>query len=489
MESPSQNAPKVEVCDSDTGNLQGVRAGRKRARESIKLDDIFDDSFDINDDGRPKTRRVNPQRLAVRLGPDLVAEMEALIVPGAKMPTFAVRKDFQGAVLRRPPAHLRLLSFQRSPLSKSSLIPLLIPRLGLRVSKEDKHTNLIRGRAAKAAAQAAAAAASLSTIDSPKDTSSTSQVVQPEVKPSTVRSPVSESVRPKPSKVPRKRKGGDVMAKARRAFLAPSLGESSRENTLSPILESVLSLPLPSREGEWRAQDNADSSTSDGNSIISTPQDTPDLGVISIKDDLFDFPSLPSAIGAPLSPPILTTGGPAEILGCDYFSLCTDLEASTGDDGSLDQNERTALYNLIQNSLQPGATLGEPTGTYDLYTKDWSFLSGRIASLNASGTHTRPINPYIPEHAICPPNIHSGEPSGEIIDFRGWLSEDPIQEDGTSSTSARTTGASAHAGSRSFYLARYDGGLPDAGQFSFREDAFYSRGQNRGRKASSRGRI
>ena len=43
----------------------------------------------------PKTRRVNPARLAIRLGPELVAEMEALIVPGAKMPTFAVRKDFQ----------------------------------------------------------------------------------------------------------------------------------------------------------------------------------------------------------------------------------------------------------------------------------------------------------------------------------------------------------------------------------------------------------
>lgn len=52
-------------------------------------------SFPIIDEERPKTRRVNPQRLALRLGPDLVAEMEALIVPGAKMPTFAVRKDFQ----------------------------------------------------------------------------------------------------------------------------------------------------------------------------------------------------------------------------------------------------------------------------------------------------------------------------------------------------------------------------------------------------------
>ena len=67
---------------------------RKRPRECF--DDSFDDGqWDLNDDGRPKTRRVNPQRLAVRLGPDLVAEMEALIIPGAKMPTFNVRKDFQ----------------------------------------------------------------------------------------------------------------------------------------------------------------------------------------------------------------------------------------------------------------------------------------------------------------------------------------------------------------------------------------------------------
>jgi len=71
---------------------QGGRNNRKRTRE---IDDSQDDHLDIGDDGRPKTRRVNPQRLALRLGPDLVAEMEALIVPGAKMPTFAVRKDFQ----------------------------------------------------------------------------------------------------------------------------------------------------------------------------------------------------------------------------------------------------------------------------------------------------------------------------------------------------------------------------------------------------------
>jgi hypothetical protein len=70
--------------------------GRSRQR-SCRLPGESDDSiaWDLNDDGRPKTRRVNPQRLALRLGPELVAEMEAYIVPGAKMPPFSIRKVFQ----------------------------------------------------------------------------------------------------------------------------------------------------------------------------------------------------------------------------------------------------------------------------------------------------------------------------------------------------------------------------------------------------------
>jgi len=80
----------------DDGNhtSKASRSARKRTRDAVKAEDL-NDTFDLGDDGRPKTRRVNPQRLALRLGPDLVAEMEALIVPGAKMPNFTVRKDFQ----------------------------------------------------------------------------------------------------------------------------------------------------------------------------------------------------------------------------------------------------------------------------------------------------------------------------------------------------------------------------------------------------------
>jgi hypothetical protein len=77
-------------------NFENGQFGEGRSRQSCRLESNNDSIlWDLNDDGRPKTRRVNPQRLALRLGAELVAEMEAHIVPGAKMPPFSVRKDFQ----------------------------------------------------------------------------------------------------------------------------------------------------------------------------------------------------------------------------------------------------------------------------------------------------------------------------------------------------------------------------------------------------------
>ncbi len=46
--------------------------------------------------GPPQRRRVNPESLAARLGPELVAEMEKHIIPGSiEMPPFSVRRDIQ----------------------------------------------------------------------------------------------------------------------------------------------------------------------------------------------------------------------------------------------------------------------------------------------------------------------------------------------------------------------------------------------------------
>jgi hypothetical protein len=83
----------------DSGSCSGQRPSgvRKRTRDSALFDDItaYPSKHAKYTDDSYKTRRVNPERLALRLDPKLVAEMDAFITPGAKMPTFTVRKDLQ----------------------------------------------------------------------------------------------------------------------------------------------------------------------------------------------------------------------------------------------------------------------------------------------------------------------------------------------------------------------------------------------------------
>jgi hypothetical protein len=75
-------------------------------------------------------RRVNPDNLAKRLGPDLVRDMERHIYPGNKdMPTFAVRKELQ----------------ERYNIDRRHIYDYFHSR-GLRVVKEDRHGNLLRAR-------------------------------------------------------------------------------------------------------------------------------------------------------------------------------------------------------------------------------------------------------------------------------------------------------------------------------------------------------
>lgn len=94
------NSSDLPICPADrdisfSGSSLHHSSTRKRTRKSdaTTCEETLI-SCDYPEDNH-KTRRVNPQRLAARLAPELVAEMEAYIVPGAKMPNFTVRKDFQ----------------------------------------------------------------------------------------------------------------------------------------------------------------------------------------------------------------------------------------------------------------------------------------------------------------------------------------------------------------------------------------------------------
>lgn len=101
MEKPMKSESPTLLSLTDSSETEWSFYSNLRPNGSIirkrKIDPLNEPVtvFDNSDEGPTKTRRVNPQRLAGRLDPDLVEEMEALIIPGAKMPTFPVRKDFQ----------------------------------------------------------------------------------------------------------------------------------------------------------------------------------------------------------------------------------------------------------------------------------------------------------------------------------------------------------------------------------------------------------
>lgn len=73
-------------------------------------------------------RRVNPESLALRLGPELVHDLDALVPPGSRdMPSFASRKELQ----------------ERHKVDRRHIYDYYHSK-GLRVVKEDKHGNPIK---------------------------------------------------------------------------------------------------------------------------------------------------------------------------------------------------------------------------------------------------------------------------------------------------------------------------------------------------------
>ena len=80
----------LPFAESSSLSTNGDSCTKKRQRQPT---DACEPSFE--EEGRCKTRRVDPDRLAERLPLDLVKEMDAHIFPGAKMPVFEVRKSMQ----------------------------------------------------------------------------------------------------------------------------------------------------------------------------------------------------------------------------------------------------------------------------------------------------------------------------------------------------------------------------------------------------------
>nr|GAT59809.1 predicted protein [Mycena chlorophos] len=115
------------MCDSPSSP-----ASKKRKRaSSLAQAASYPTALDAN--GKLKPRRIDPDRLATRLGADLTADLDKFLFPGAKMPSFAVRQEL----------------VKKYSVDRRHIYDYLHSR-GLRVAKEDRHLNLSRKAAAAA---------------------------------------------------------------------------------------------------------------------------------------------------------------------------------------------------------------------------------------------------------------------------------------------------------------------------------------------------
>ncbi|KAG6851342.1 hypothetical protein H0H93_005740 [Arthromyces matolae] len=388
------------------------RSSRKRSHNFI------DDGMD---DDSQKTRRVNPQRLAARLGPEIVADMEALIYPGAKMPSFEVRRVIQEkySVDRR---HIYDYFHSR----ELHVLP------GLRVAKEDRHTNLTRGRLSKLAKQ--------------------TQSKTPTVGPGVVDPPV-EKASPSLEK--------------KRSIDESTCTEASvsKSRNANPLRGSISTMQIPihndfeqlsSRSAKLAATERI---VNQKKRRVRNPTSHISKATKEFKKNRMSTPQLPITESSParlLSPvPVLVPSveSPSKLLNDDrdglflssphsFPNIFLEIQDAVDnlDHGSsfntphfstpaileehrvLTRIERNELYNFINDNIDASSGLTEQVGTYCRYMKDCTQLYfNRIVS--------NPNHPTMICHGydntLC---LNSKDMIHEEIDLGNWLSGYDEQE-------------------------------------------------------------
>ncbi|KAJ6520243.1 hypothetical protein C8R45DRAFT_954425 [Mycena sanguinolenta] len=404
-------------------SLNPPQSSKKRRRESLDCSELS-----AKDSGKPKVpRRIDPDRLAIRLGPELVSEMDAYIVPGAKMPSFEVHVfplSLQRVLLLTLCLMLtRSCRFGRASSSVTALTvvtstiiytPEVCPDppsnvllrilLGLRVAKEDKHLNLSHRMSRKPAASRQHA-----TVPKP----AASKVLSSDpVKP--VESAIFDSSPPetnptveaKPTKI-----SMDSAATNRSAIIpipSPTVPAKSTKITGSsrPAPASVSPL-LPSLQSMALSSDSSDSE--DGSPLF------------DFTDTLTDS----SSFGEDLN--LLSLGHSVsndklrELFGSDFIPFAPDdeLDAFQRDmplcdtllplDGPfhLSGNDRMEFYNLVNAGIGPAQGIEECAGTYKAHMERLYFNRSYSGPQPRSHCHDGPRYSTTPEiiHASHPPSI------------------------------------------------------------------------------------
>ncbi|KAK1233068.1 hypothetical protein PQX77_003795 [Marasmius sp. AFHP31] len=218
-------------------------------------------------DSNGKTRRVNPYKLGERLGSDLVREMEVYIKPGAMMPNFAIRKRLQ----------------EKYQVDRRHLYDYFHSR-GLRVAKEDRHSNLTRSRQAKAAAEAVEESRSASRKGAGQMASS-KKPEQKKSKPKTTRAPLVQTyTNVRPSSPPRSNDYGDDTFEDRYIPGGSIYAHENRDSSPHLPQHVFLQAQIPNELTPYLS-DDPDLSASQTNS---THADEPSVTEISLPTSLPD---------------------------------------------------------------------------------------------------------------------------------------------------------------------------------------------------------
>ena len=291
---------------------------------------------------------------------------------------------------------------------------------GLRVAKEDKHTNLIRGRAMKAQAQAQAQ--SVSKVCFYSQQSAFLIFSQPQsvaVKPETdetlpMQRPFLAKVTPSAGARGRAARQSKDQGLVRR----PRLPSAFVIKKSSSIDVPIKTLPeIFSESGIEASSSGTDTDDRECSPKFTIATDFSD-GLPEKSNTISDFlQSSPDTCGSDFSSPIETsTFLDLETGACDTN---LDMLMTVEEHRLLTQEERTELYNLIDNSMPQAYGIEESSGNYNFYMNERSHsYSDPLFPINRQ---VRPAKLGFEGNKMSKSTY---EPSLDYLDVRKWLPEE-----------------------------------------------------------------
>ncbi|KAG6897960.1 hypothetical protein C0992_008350 [Termitomyces sp. T32_za158] len=334
-----------------------IKIKRDRRATKKRAHDYGDDG---NEDDSQKTRRVNPHRLAARLGPEIVADMEALIYPGAKMPSFEVRRVIQ----------------ERYSVDRRHIYDYFHSR-GLRVAKEDRHLNLTRGRLSKTLERQTARKPPVASYDTKRCTVKTDlqsgeneQVMNPEEDSSIAETQTSPAqAESTASKHPKILENAENLSARNAKVMATGRITDECFRTFAPegVSHLVKDRPLTKRRKMAFARSKP---------LVTTPfarTRSSCLVPVPVENAWFNVGDDFSFSGDCGSPEL-------SLALCDIPAspntelFLNDYQAKTPviieEHRALTQTERLELYNFINDSIGISSCIMEQAGTYTAYMKE-----------------------------------------------------------------------------------------------------------------------